>query len=157
MRKPGARPGDAIAGGRDHALARRRHALRPHVREAQRFHHRLRIEGRRCPERHARDEPRRRHSVGSNPVKKSSHVPRQRRAVKNLLDCLEFLRIDIAVIVSIPDHADDETGAERHLHNRARLDRHAVGNRIGIGFRRRHGHQDRHDATGRNRPEQIAE
>ncbi len=52
----------------------------------------------------------------------------KRRAIEDMADRPQLLRID-PVLAAIPDDTDHLPRAERHLHDRARLDRHALGHR----------------------------
>ena len=61
---------------------------------------------------------------------------------KTSVDRPQLLRIDLAGI-AVPDDARDLARPERHAHDRARLDIHAVRHRIGVWPLGRHRHQDR--------------
>ena len=144
--RPTARPGKPVGGSVEHPRAGRRHPLRSPPTKPQPLDHRFRLEGGRRPQRHARDKPGRRKRIGRHPVDEIAHLLVERRAVEDMRDRPKLLRIDAAVVTAVPDDADHLTRPERHLDDRAGLDRHAFRHRIGIGLRRRHRHQNRHGA-----------
>ena len=154
MGKAALGPGKPVAGEIEHLAPRRRHPFRLHAGKAETLDHRLRIEGRRRAQRHARHITRRRERIGGDPVEEGAHGFVERRAVEHLGDRPKLLRIDGIGFLAVPDHADDLARPERHLHDRARLHGHAIGHRIAIGNRRRHRHQNRHDAGRGERAEQ---
>ena len=151
MDQPQPRPRKTIRGQFDHPRPRRRHPLQLAFDEPQALDHRLRIESRGRAQRHARDIARRRQRIGRHPVEKGAHVVCQRRAIEDMIDGAQLLRIDRAALAPlVPDNANDLARPERHHDDGARHDMDIFRDRIGIRPRCRHGHEHRY------RPRRLA-
>ena len=148
MRQARTGPGKPVAGEFEHAGARRRDAVRLQCGALQACDPGFRVERLGRTQDHARHHAGRRQRVGGDPVDESPHRLGHRRAVEDVIDRPQLPGID-GTARTVPDDARDKARPERHPHDRAGPDRHALRHRIGVWRFRRHRHHDGHRARSR--------
>ncbi len=139
---------ETVGANRQHAIARRRHALRmrtgkPHpdafARRAEMLAH---------AQRHPHDHPARRQRVVGHPVHELAQLTLQRRHVELVGNILEpVVEPWIRAFVLHPHHAQRLACAEGHGHDIAGRHLHPGRHHIGIGLVERDRHQDIDDAA----------
>jgi hypothetical protein len=143
-RQSGPGPASAGLGDFQHAPARRGHAIGRALGTHDAVDLRLRIEGRRRAQKHARHHAGRRHRVVRDPGDEAQAFAGERRAVEHRRDRPQLPGVHGAGRL-VRDDCGNLARPQRHANDRARHDGHIVGHCIGIGRLRRNRHQHRHD------------
>ena len=109
----------------------------------------FRFEGSLRAHHHARNHAERRQRVLGNPFRKAQADFRQRRHIESRYDGLELFGLCrlLGSQRAVPNDADARLRPERHQHEHAGAENHALQRAVIVGLVQRHGHEHGHEAA----------